>query len=511
MIQKVGIKIFIGGVIYFALASRCLASAPVLINEIYSNPLDGQTEWIELANLTPASIDLSGYTISDNTDKPVLLSGLSIPGDGFIVLKQKEVFSFSLNNGGDIVALRDNNQIVDTITFGNFDDGNKTDNAEMPAKGQTVARKIGASSGIDRVDFFVGEATPSAENLQRTYPNTILISEIAPTPGPGKEEFIELKNVGSTGIDLTNWSISDSSESATPFILQGVLEPNGYKVIYKSESHISLNDTGDSVRLFTPNGELQSQVNYDKAKANLSFYQLGAEWSWGEQTPGQSNPSSFVVDVVSGSAPVLTSTSTKAEVSGVVTVPPGVLSSQYGFFQNEEKALQFYSYNKDFPELKSGDIIDVTGEITYPHGEKRIKISDSSNLIVISHGQSAEAIELTNLDPTLLGYLVSCNGTISKKEDNGFILETKWGNILVKETELFPKKQFKTGMRLEVQGIFSVYDGSFRILPIGVQNVTINSQKTLPKAGEGNSIIISLAVANILWFIYQRVKKTQLS
>jgi len=507
MRSKKGIVLILGIVLCLAFFSRCLASGTVVINEVYPNPAEGESEWIELKNSSSDSIELSSYTISDNTGKGISLSGLSISGGGYLLLQQKTVFSFNLNNSGDVLTLKNNEIISDKITYGNFDDGNKSDNASVPDKGRSVARRIGSYLGVNRVDFFIGEKTPEADNLQKDYPNTIQISEILPAPSQGKEEFIELVNTGPEMICLTNWTINDIAGSR-PFILQGCLKPHEYKIIYKSESHLSLNDSGESIRLFAPNGKLISQISFDKAKKGLSFSQLENNWFWSEESPGQENHSKFIEAIVEP-VPKLSGAKSSSGVIGVVTASPGVLSSQYGYLQNQEEALQFYSYDKDFPEIEEGDLVNITGEITYPHGEKRIKINGKENLVIISHGVPLEARELSYFDSTSLGYLIKRRGFVSEKTGNGFILRSDWGDILVRETNLFPKKQYKTGAELEVEGILSIYDSNFRILPVGVENVTLSSRNILPRTGPFDSIFISFVIATILWFMYQKVKKRQ--
>src|SRR6056297_3703839 len=61
----------------------------------------------------------------------------------------------------------------------------------------------------------------------------------------------------------------------------------------------------------------------------------------------------------------------EVEVVSQVIVPPNILGKRY-FYIN---GAQIYSHFKDFPDLKIGDKVKVTGEISKAYGEKRVKTS----------------------------------------------------------------------------------------------------------------------------------------
>jgi hypothetical protein len=98
----------------------------IKINEFESNP-DVGGEWVELYNPTGSVVDLTGWTIEDNTAVPADLTGLSIPANGYLVLEGGTDFTFVLNNMGEDLILRDDTSLIIDQT-GSLDDGDSDDN-----------------------------------------------------------------------------------------------------------------------------------------------------------------------------------------------------------------------------------------------------------------------------------------------------------------------------------------------------------------------------------------------
>jgi hypothetical protein len=108
-------------------------SGDIIINEIVS---DANTEWIELYNNTTTTIGLSEFSIEDGIGTIGGLTG-EILGNDFYVF---ELPSSKLNNAGDIVILRYDTTIFDFVVYGNWDDGNISDNFSAVASPNSLAR-----------------------------------------------------------------------------------------------------------------------------------------------------------------------------------------------------------------------------------------------------------------------------------------------------------------------------------------------------------------------------------
>ncbi len=134
-------------------------SPPVKINEFLPGPmsLNYIYDYIELYNPTDSAVDLTGWTIaSPPSDVDIYsLDGKSIPAGGYLVLNESEL-DFSLAYDGDIIELKNGTSLVDDVTYGNYDDGNITDNAPAPGEDNSTARDPnGADTDNDADDFRV--------------------------------------------------------------------------------------------------------------------------------------------------------------------------------------------------------------------------------------------------------------------------------------------------------------------------------------------------------------------
>ncbi len=101
-----------------AQAAVPVATDHVVINEVFANPAGNEAgnEWVEIYNPSPVAVDLTGWTIVDAVGKTQALSG-TIPGLGlrlFYIEHSQPV----LNNGGDLVLLRDGDgSLVDSLDY----------------------------------------------------------------------------------------------------------------------------------------------------------------------------------------------------------------------------------------------------------------------------------------------------------------------------------------------------------------------------------------------------------
>ena len=132
------------------------------------------------------------------------------------------------------------------------------------------------------VSYLIGE-TPEIGD--------VILTEVFPDPSPSvglpSVEFIEIFNTSNKIFDLSEWKIEDASSYGT--IQDGWLLPNSYGVLtatanidsfqssYPVTSFPSLNNAGDSIKLYSSNGTLLDMVNYtddwyqDESKASGGY------------------------------------------------------------------------------------------------------------------------------------------------------------------------------------------------------------------------------------------------
>jgi hypothetical protein len=275
----------------------------LLINEFVADPTDGEVEWIEFYNPGSAVINLNSWKIEDGGETATTLSG-SVGPLGFYVLEKPKGI---LNNSGDILILKDPaGLVIDQISYGDFDDGEKSDNAPTASDPNSVARKTdGQNTTDDFNDFVVTTPTRGTSNsggLQQNpngaYSHDIIVNEVFPNPkgDDGQGEFIELKNVGAADIDLTGWKIGDASSKrytvkASDFT-SIILKPKEFFVLYRKTTGIALNNSGtESAKIFSPDGALVGTLEYSGAATEDESYARETEnYFWtSTPTPGKEN------------------------------------------------------------------------------------------------------------------------------------------------------------------------------------------------------------------------------
>jgi DNA/RNA endonuclease YhcR with UshA esterase domain len=274
----------------------------LLINEFVADPADGGNEWIEFYNSTNETINLANWTLEDGAETSTALSG-SVGALGFYILEKPKGI---LNNTGDLIVLVDPaGTIVDQVAYGNWDDGDTSDNAPAASDPNSVSRKTdGQNTNNDFNDFSASAPTKNATNAGGTLPDSgnyskdIIINEIFPNPkgSDSLNEFIELKNTSAAEIDLTGWKLSDASTKTytikTADFTSVKIKPNEFFLLYRKTTGIALNNSGtEAAKLYGPDGALVASTEYSGSVAEeTSFSRSEADYFWTTTpTPGKEN------------------------------------------------------------------------------------------------------------------------------------------------------------------------------------------------------------------------------
>lgn len=115
--MKLALPVYIGFSFIFLFLTRTQpVFAQVKINEFSPNSESG-SDWVELYNNSDQKIDLTTYTLVDGSTSgnPKNFS-CSLEPKGFWAVD----WSSNLNNGGDIIKLKNGDQVVDCVTYGNW-------------------------------------------------------------------------------------------------------------------------------------------------------------------------------------------------------------------------------------------------------------------------------------------------------------------------------------------------------------------------------------------------------
>ncbi|OGY25335.1 MAG: hypothetical protein A2Z24_00660 [Candidatus Woykebacteria bacterium RBG_16_44_10] len=278
--------IFIFVAIFFISSPVHAANGNVVINEIYPHPSTGSSEWIELYNNSSNNIDLSNWKIIDLTSS----GGESVTTitSGTIEAFRFFVFEFTtakLNNDGDIVTLKDSsNTVIDSFSY----NSSETDRsfARIPdgtgswTAGQTPTK--GASNGTP----------PSGdETVPPPATGNIVLTEFMPNPDGGNE-WAEVFNPQDSEIDIGGWKIDDIEGASSPFPI-----PAGTKIatraylIFSFSGSGKLNNSGDTIRLLNPDGQVVETYSFGETTKGVSFAK-DSQGNWqvtNTPTPGTVN------------------------------------------------------------------------------------------------------------------------------------------------------------------------------------------------------------------------------
>lgn len=376
-------------------------------------------------------------------------------------------------------------------------DGPLVEHAYEKTGKYTVLLKVSDSSENEtkktlKIHIQTGENIPAASS---GLPSGLLITEIFPAPSKGEEEFIEIWNSSSEEADLSGLKLDDEEGGSRSFVFppQTILQPGAYKVFFKTETKLSLNNSGDSVRILDGENQVLLEAEIEKAISGAAFaLNSENEWLWTKiATPGEKN-----VFVEAEEAQKKTSSKTKSkkikqtivttlakvreqdvgdivQVTGTVSVAPGVLGTQY-FYIAGEAGLQIYSQRKTFPELKVGDEIQVTGEIGETSGETRLKIKEKSQIQILGSQKNIipESVEISQIDETYEGKIIRVKGEITEIKSSYLYLDDGSSEIKVyfKRGTGIQKNMFHLSQMVEASGIVSQIQNGYQLLPRGKED-----------------------------------------
>ncbi|MBI2844956.1 MAG: lamin tail domain-containing protein [Chloroflexi bacterium] len=94
------------------------------------------------------------------------------------------------------------------------------------------------------------------------------------------DEWVELYNASDAPVDLGGWILDDSDDkgSSNPYLIPpGTIIPaKGRIVLFRSTTHITLNDEKETVRLLHPDGTQADRYRYKKTPGyDRSFSRRG--------------------------------------------------------------------------------------------------------------------------------------------------------------------------------------------------------------------------------------------
>ena len=273
---------------------------------------------MELKNATDSAIDLSGWRIISTDGKIKIDLKGQIPAHGFYLLERTDdnsvsgavadiIYTGALGNTGQDLTLYDNaNNVVDQADFltkwpagdnatkqtmekigGGWQTSQNPGGTPRAENSQGVGETVAAAPAIQ-------PETPTQGQIAKTYPEGIIINEILPSPEGADEasEWIELYNSSNFAVDVSGWKLQDIKGAPSTYTLpqNTAMQSNGYLVLKRPETHITLNNDEDGLNLMFPDGTVADTVSYANASKNQSYNNTESGWKWSTAlTPNSRN------------------------------------------------------------------------------------------------------------------------------------------------------------------------------------------------------------------------------
>ena len=535
----------------------------VRINEIVALPNNGDPEWIELYNSLASKIDLEDWELVEGSGQSTKLDG-EINGKGYLVFDKS-----SLNNSGDTIILKDPaGNIIDQVTYGDWDDGDKEDNVPTVSRGNSLIYWQGdfreskiVTAGKENVYLMESQAEqvqaepPQADNESNTddpnssgdsvdvnqeeftyqFSEEVIISEVMPNPvGDDDSEWIKIYNSAETDLDLLGWSIDDVIDGGSvPYTFKSstVLKGNDYYVLNKEESGLVLNNGTDEVNIIAPSGIIVDTLGYENPKEGISI-SLDQEISEDTLTVSDvqvashsmstTTPSYLAVNINQVRELPLKS---KIQLSGVVTVLPGTFGKNYMYIDG----LQLYFSKADWPELQLNDVISVKGTISESQGERRLLIKEKEDIVMLGQ-DDLFPVELSSelIGEQYEGRLIKLSGELLEKSSSKLIFSDDLGEFIVyaKQGTQLKSSMFDEGVEYEIVGVVSQSGDDYRLQPRFEEDVKKTSNELLVAGAVQTESVVSVSGNNSYsgvfwglvvtlfvllsvnaWFLYQHRQK----
>ncbi len=511
-------------------------SKHIVLSEILPSPASGDEEYIELYNNGKQTVDVAGWKLKDASGKiyaldPDDVGKTTIKPDHYLVILYSASHIYLNNSGDSVTLLQANDKQRSSASYTDATTGAAW--ARIKGTWQWTATatkgKTNLATTLDSEDSTETEATETTSTAtDTTYATSddLLLSELLPNPSgsDSTDEWIELVNNGAEAIDVAGWEISDSSKSYT--LDSQSVAAGGYLQLPIGTTGLSLNNGGETIELTDPFGTVIDSTTYDAAGDGEAWARITDDWGWTTSpTAGTANqltteaaentstdPDSASTDdntAEAGEASSIEAFRALSEdatgtVSGVVTVQPGILGSQYFYIQDATAGIQVYSYHKDFPDLSIGDTVSVTGVLSSSRGESRIKTSTAAD-ITVTGTSTVKTKTITDPGEGDEGMLVKIAGTITASSSTAFEIDGTVQGV-IKSTTGVSKDDLVEGDALTVTGIIGQSGDSYRLMPRAnddIQNTSTDGAGTVSPTTTGATLTdltaLPASAANRSW------------
>ncbi len=291
---------------------------PLRFTEIMYNPPGGDAhEFVELRNVGPTPVDVGrfslegvAFTFNEGTilqpGATVLLAS-SANTNAFKIRYPGAVFAGtfdnSLSNGGERLALLDRDGVV--VTAVNYDDANGWPlAADGGGASLEVVDPLGdpnspANWRASSVPHGTPGLPPAPFTLGAVQLSEVMADNVSAVGNGGQfPDYVELVNTGASTVDLSNWSLSDSSDPRAFVFPNGTSLAAGARLVVWCDlafaapglhTGFGLAKSGDQVFLHDAATNRVDAVAFGAQLANLPIGRVNGVWVLNTPTPNAAN------------------------------------------------------------------------------------------------------------------------------------------------------------------------------------------------------------------------------
>lgn len=260
----------------------------LLINEIYPSPASGESEWLEIYNLSEETVDMRGWTVMDASGNKESLakenseasasSEIKIEAKSFLVLETGKV---SLNNTGDTIYLYSaTGKLMDSVTYPSLSKKSYARKKDGEGEWQVA---VNVSKGISNTlnNSNEEEIVKAATEEEEIYNYNLTVLEFYPCPEAGEAEWLRLQNQGTQAVNLLGLKVKNGASSVSRNLGDVTLNA-GASAKIEFASGVAPN-SGGTLLLLDPAGETIAETTYAACSSKSVTFNL-IDGKWQEKT-----------------------------------------------------------------------------------------------------------------------------------------------------------------------------------------------------------------------------------
>lgn len=504
----------------------------ILITELLPIPSSTQTEFIELYNRTPQDISVHGWWIQDGSGSKTFLNGVIGSQNYFVVDKPKG----NLNNSGDLIRLLASDEtIIDSVAYGDWDDGSIGNNTPEPRMGLSIIRPYDDfDSNNDYDDFVLSEiVTPGSKN-KVSDPQLLVtpfdeiesadekkaksVEEKGNTEKAEKQQtstvqkekpVLKVKITGDKVVDFGEPAIFDASETVSVGDVTYVWDMgDGATQEGESVDHVYQNfgyfvvtlTVTDSTARRLKKLKIQVKEPIEKKKASATIAKGESDKKVSTAGPQKMVDKSVFVPI---SALPSVKSNTTVSVTGIIAAEPYSYGKKKEFYLVDEVGKNSgvrVLFKKETPPVIRGDKITVTGKYTVKKDESYINLDDPNFLVVLRH--DAEPLPQTEKIRGLVqlaGGLVKINGEITESKKDYAQIDDATGELKINGLK---KQKISLRDQVDVTGILLKSKDGLELHPRDAGDIIVKqTTSTLTETEKKHDGFVLPKTNYIAWYV----------